>query len=171
MTNLKELLELAKEATPGPWESIDGKKGAILVTDETSKDPNDTYCPITLAYIPGEIGGYEPERQANAKFIAAANPKTITDLLTQAIKDRKQIENYGRISESCESLGGELECREALMIKEELLKEAVEKLEIYVRSFELADKGLPLIELAMDKHIIEKDRGLLKKVNALMEIE
>lgn len=43
-------------------------------------------------------------------------------ILTQAIRDREQVENYERISESGESLGGELECRE-------MLREAMEMAE------------------------------------------
>lgn len=48
-----------------------------------------------------------------------------------------------------------------LTSKEQEVERLREALEQYVRAFEIADKGDPLIEVAMDRRIVEADRKTL----------
>lgn len=69
MTDHAELRRVAKAATPGPWEYQAPLK--ILAADRTS-----------IVLIALSHASYR-EDEANSRLIAAANPKTILDLLDE----------------------------------------------------------------------------------------
>lgn len=97
MTNPDELERLARAATPGPWSAIetntsvdydtfnfddDGECGATRISSWQDIGPSDDGLPVLT--VLGFTAPYWDDRQAdaNAAFIAAANPATILALLS-----------------------------------------------------------------------------------------
>lgn len=83
---LKRLKELAKKATPGPWRAsfptandIPIREADCQVSVKGSLIANVSHGPI----YPSEPFG-SAQREANATFIAAANPAAILELIAQA---------------------------------------------------------------------------------------
>jgi hypothetical protein len=75
-TDLKDLKELAEAATPGPWKHHK-EAGPYASRDEVwcdspCKDEPDWSCPVVDDII-----------EQDAKFIAAANPKTVLELIAR----------------------------------------------------------------------------------------
>lgn len=68
--NITELKELAEKATPGPW-----KAGSATVTGAETDD-----SPSLDAKL---YGGNGQAKARNARYIAAANPAAILELITQ----------------------------------------------------------------------------------------
>lgn len=78
MTDLGKLEELAKAATPGPWEAGQG----WVFTDPIYPDDRRLSDVLGMTFADLERAASETERgQANAEFIAAANPATVLALL------------------------------------------------------------------------------------------
>jgi len=74
MPDFDELERLARAATPGPWKAFFATNGSLLgVGKQDGKGVTD---------YRGGLWGMEPEANANAAFIAAANPATILALLS-----------------------------------------------------------------------------------------
>ena len=72
MIDTKELRRLAQAATPGPWQFWHGWVAANIDNDGG----------VVVAERPTPSGGkYQAKVDANFKFIAAANPAAITELL------------------------------------------------------------------------------------------
>ncbi|WP_145517516.1 hypothetical protein [Yersinia mollaretii] len=98
MNNLDELKKAALAATPGPWFGIDEdwSDGNIQITCESRKGM------IGIAKVEGggaDSGFIEPfknEQQANAIFIALANPSALLDLIAQleAVQKASRLYNY-----------------------------------------------------------------------------
>jgi len=90
MADLDKLKELAKAATPGPWEhyrSVDARPHQVA--GPTAWRPIGAKTAV-IADIPRY--GYEApeataEQDANAAFIAAANPATVLELIALARRD------------------------------------------------------------------------------------
>lgn len=82
MVDIDELEKLAREATPGPWE-VDA--GGYVCTKLLLPTPNDGYIKheITGCYINGR------NSRKNHKFIAAANPHVILELI-KLIKEKNE---------------------------------------------------------------------------------
>lgn len=79
MTDLTQLLELAEKATPGPWTWINSnmsqnRAGRLFAEDLVLDADPGIFCDMK-----------------DARYIAAANPKTITAILTQALKDQELV--------------------------------------------------------------------------------
>ncbi|POP21834.1 ead/Ea22-like family protein [Serratia marcescens] len=94
MDKFSELKAAAMAATPGPWEQLgddwsDGDDALI------SCESRDGMVPIAKVEGGGPDSGYdEPfstEQQANARYITAANPDVILDLLAELEAKDKRI--------------------------------------------------------------------------------
>lgn len=94
MDKFSELKSAAMAATRGPWESVcdywsDGDDALI------SSESRDGMVAIAKIDGGGPDSGYdEPfstEQQANAAFIAAANPAAVLELLAERDADKKRI--------------------------------------------------------------------------------
>lgn len=77
---LDELERLAKAATPGPWweEDLDGEGFYWSIHAGTKDGPDE----LVLAQADGLLE--EHEDRANFRFIAAANPQTVLELIARA---------------------------------------------------------------------------------------
>jgi hypothetical protein len=102
---LAELEQLAGKATPGPWQHVPG-----------DDDPDSSWSmqfPIVTSDIREVIGteGFYSEKdidEANAAFVASANPATILALLQhvrELTKDRERLDNLDKL---CEAYGFEV---------------------------------------------------------------
>ena len=78
MKPLEELLEIAKSATPGPWNYEPERYSAMCVIG--IKPIDDRW----IAHCQPEFNG-----QQNGRFIATFNPQTVIDLITQ-LKDAQE---------------------------------------------------------------------------------
>lgn len=93
MSNKEELRRLAREASPGPWGNTD-------VSDPTRI--NSPYDQIAICYRTSRA-------IANAKFIAAANPSAVLELLDEIERLQKDAARYqfirsgGAYVEPCDS--------------------------------------------------------------------
>ncbi|CAI2521432.1 ead/Ea22-like family protein [Serratia liquefaciens] len=101
MNKLSELKAAAMAATPGPWTSLydDWSDGDDALISCESRDGM-----VAIAKIEGggfESGYDEPfssEQQANAAFIAAANPAAVLELLAERDADKKRITDLEAIA-------------------------------------------------------------------------
>lgn len=75
----KKLIELAKKATPGPWE-YETEFGAYTIT--SVQDASKYIADVHQWTTPNS----DNETKANAHFIASANPASITRLLERLLK-------------------------------------------------------------------------------------
>ena len=89
--------------TKGPWHKQELKNGIGIMLGEPPS-PEKRYIPIVLAVIPGEIGGYEEERQANADVIAAAPDlyEALKHLVEYIDKEGPAAKEWKAITEWCE---------------------------------------------------------------------
>ena len=96
MIDINELRRLAQAATPGPWQFWHGWVAANIDNDGG----------VVVAERPTPSGGkYQAKVDANFKFIAAANPATVIELLDRLEAAEKDIALKERI---IDSLGSEL---------------------------------------------------------------
>lgn len=79
-----ELERLANEATPGPWRAFFAANGSLLGVGKQDGEGVTDYR--------GGLWGMEPEANANAAFIAAANPETILKLIVSARAASVEVE-------------------------------------------------------------------------------
>ena len=85
MIDTKELRRLAQAATPGPWQFWHGWVAANIDNDGG----------VVVAERPTPSGGkYQAKVDANFKFIAAANPATVIELLDHLEAAEKEIESW-----------------------------------------------------------------------------
>jgi hypothetical protein len=70
IVDLDRLEQLARAATPGPWRTKDGDPGRAWIND----DAGDPYC---------TVADCRPGGEANAAFIATANPAFVLQLLAR----------------------------------------------------------------------------------------
>lgn len=118
MTDLDKLEALAKAATPGPWfqcglpwfdagsgvlaGSPDPHIGMMIVDTEAWDGEREEFA----EHYDGEVASSD----ADAAFIAAANPATILDLIASARRDAEEIERLKTklavaIGERCDATG------------------------------------------------------------------
>lgn len=96
MDKFSELKAAALAATPGPWASVDDEWSDGDHANITNEERSDGSI-IAIAQVEGggsESGCDEPfsnEQQANAAFIAAANPAAILALLAELEAKTKHI--------------------------------------------------------------------------------
>jgi len=96
MDKLSELKAVAMAVTPGPWVSVDDEWSDGYHANITNEERSDSSI-IAIAQVDG--GGSESdfddpfrtEQQANAAFIAAANPAAILELLADNEAKDKRI--------------------------------------------------------------------------------
>ena len=82
-TDLKELERLARAATPGPW-TYDGDTWELSAPSRKGR--------VEIAIIEtGWTGQMESEQQANAAYIAAANPAAILSLIAELTRPETTI--------------------------------------------------------------------------------
>lgn len=110
--DVSELEKLAKEATPGPWETDDFCYGVDLAYEPETRRTygygcdNRHICDLD----DGEYHEYEndQEREANCKFIAAANPKMVGEIIRMVFRQKERIETLEKeadwLAEFCVSL-------------------------------------------------------------------
>ena len=85
MIDINELRRLAQAATPGPWQFWHGWVAANIDNDGG----------VVVAERPTPSGGkYQAKVDANFKFIAAANPATVIELLDRLEAAEKEIESW-----------------------------------------------------------------------------
>ena len=85
MIDINELRRLAQAATPGPWQFWHGWVAANIDNDGG----------VVVAERPTPSGGkYQAKVDANFKFIAAANPATVIELLDHLEAAEKEIESW-----------------------------------------------------------------------------
>ena len=82
---LRELIRRAESATPGPW--------AVNPQDRTNVQDR-AQNPHTLAVCSGanDLADYQ---EANAEYIAAANPAVISELARACLEMREVLKFYG----------------------------------------------------------------------------
>lgn len=92
MTDLDKLEALAKAATQGPWEQSHREGDDEMYRTQVYTADGETIA--SLAWYPKDMGGGRigTYRDANAAYIAAANPATILDLIASARRDAEEIE-------------------------------------------------------------------------------
>ena len=91
MIDINELRRLAQAATPGPWQFWHGWVAANIDNDGG----------VVVAERPTQSGGkYQAKVDANFKFIAAANPATVIELLDRLEAAEKDIALKERIIDS-----------------------------------------------------------------------
>lgn len=90
--DLDKLEALAKAATPGPWEQSHREGDDEMYRTQVYTADGETIA--SLAWYPKDMGGGRigTYREANAAFMAAANPATILDLIASARRDAEEIE-------------------------------------------------------------------------------
>ena len=129
---LSELKAAAMAATPGPWESVyddwsDGEDALI------SCESRNGMVPIAKIEGGGSNSGYnEPfsaEQQANALYIAVANPAVVLDVLAELEAKDKRIAELEALkadaSQVLKEIGNELGCKpdnESIMVAIDYLK-------------------------------------------------
>lgn len=82
--DLDKLEALAKAATPGEWVTRYPSHTVVMAVT-----PDGTYQGEVARTVSGSLNA---QREANAAFIAAANPATILDLIASARRDAEEIE-------------------------------------------------------------------------------
>ncbi|MBO1810915.1 ead/Ea22-like family protein [Serratia ureilytica] len=131
MDKFSELKAAALAATPGPWISADddgnGGEDALI-----SCEKRDGMIPVATIDGGGSESGYnEPfstEQQANARYIATANPAAVLALLAERDADKKHIADDEEYIEKLESAWGrinELEINEKQMLRDHYCAEDV----------------------------------------------
>lgn len=92
---LDELERLAKAATPGPWKLRNGFENG---TKEVFRPDSKVKRPFEVVEL-ATVGTTSPKGKACAKFIAAANPDTVLELvrrLREAEKDTERLDLLDR---------------------------------------------------------------------------
>lgn len=110
--NLDELENLAKAATPGPWEYELGSDDGF--------DHWQLFNPETLEYLVQDDSGVEPETR-NLAFIAAANPATVLKLIA--------VVRAGKEAVFAPPLGNQIAYHEYFVEKRRTLQKALAELE------------------------------------------
>lgn len=109
-TELASLEALAKSATPGPWSYPRDKSNApdTLIYSEQKPDKAQSEHGACIAQVSvyDAVTGLLPKRQyeANAAFIAAANPAAILSLIEEYKRMREALENALPYVETLHSL-------------------------------------------------------------------
>lgn len=139
MDKFSELKATALAATPGPWESeyddwSDGDDALI------SSESRDGMVAIAKVNGGGEESGYdEPfssEQQANAAFIAAANPAAVLALLAEYDASQKALKSVTELWNEQRQRLAELE-EQSNQLKKELHNEGAANAHAYERIREL----------------------------------
>lgn len=92
--DLKALIDAAKKATPGPWVNFSSVITSETAYHSTMYGPEDSNPDRrAVAYCGDEIRArmglpYGDERDANAAFIALANPSTVAAMAEELLKLR-----------------------------------------------------------------------------------
>ena len=92
-----ELARLAEAATRGPWvseHSVDEWGVSVIASNETGHISNPTRGQVCHVSVVAGASGDDPDlAQANAAFIAAANPATVLALLAEIAALRAACDN------------------------------------------------------------------------------
>lgn len=91
-----ELARLAEAATPGPWvseRSVDEWGVSVIASNETGHISNPTRGQVCHVSVVAGASGDDPDlAQANAAFIAAANPATVLALIAEVAALRGDLD-------------------------------------------------------------------------------
>ncbi len=90
--DLDALEKMADEATPGPWEQSHREGDDEMYRTQVYTADGETIA--SLAWYPKDMGGGRigTYREANAAFMAAANPATIKTLIAELRDARSTVE-------------------------------------------------------------------------------
>lgn len=133
-----ELARLAEAATRGPWvseRSVDEWGVSVIASNETGHISNPTRGQVCHVSVVAGASGDDPDlAQANAAFIAAANPATVLSLLAEIAALRGERDEWRDTA---------FKARSSNTRAERKLAEAVELLKPFSESAEnLADETL-----------------------------
>lgn len=93
--DVKKLGELAQAATPGPWE-VDG---TISVMGDVKPETWETVC-LTGDFMGSDEGEKKAQNEANARYIAAANPAAVLALIERVRQAEAKAAQNGRLADA-----------------------------------------------------------------------
>ena len=111
--NITELKELAEKSTPGPWKSRKGFHDGTVEIFAPDKDIKPPFYPTELASVEAD----RKQGKANAKFIAAANPAEILELIANLEDAQGEIRALRATEEGLQDRLAQVEAEHAALLK------------------------------------------------------
>lgn len=110
--DLKELERLARAATPGEWTFVSNSWDTSTIYDTGNNGI--AQCLISSSVTEETQDVYEPIKEANAAYIAAANPAVTLSLIAELEQCRRVVRSVKQEAETALVIGDEIGMRDGL---------------------------------------------------------